>query len=87
VKKKWDIRNSFFKEEIEAFRPPVSQAAFARMKGVSPARVNQWARDGIITLTSDRKVDVATANQQLVRNLDGLKRQDWELAFPNRERK
>lgn len=59
----------------------VSQSEFARMKGVSPQRVGQWVRDGIISLTLDRKVDVEIACQQLERRLDFGKRIDWEVTF------
>lgn len=59
----------------------VSQAEFARMQGVSAPRVSQWVREGIITLTWDRKVDVEEASLQLRQRLDLGKRIDWEVTF------
>ena len=62
----------------------VSQAEFARMKGVSRARVSQWARDGIISLTLDRRVNVEDANKQISQRLDFGKRIDWDVTFGKR---
>lgn len=59
----------------------VSQAEFARMQGVSAPRVSQWVRDGIITLTFDRKVNIELASLQLKQRLDLGKRIDWEVSF------
>lgn len=56
----------------------ISQAEFARLKGVSRQRVGQWLRDEIIKLT-DGLVDPVKAEQDLRLNLDHSKRIDYEI--------
>jgi hypothetical protein len=43
----------------------VSQAEFARLRGVSRATVTYWKRAGRLLLNSDGKVDVAASNELL----------------------
>jgi hypothetical protein len=64
----------------------VTQAEYGRMKGVSKQRVGVWVREGTITLTENRKVDVEIADKQLARNLDWGRRQDYEINFEERYR-
>lgn len=64
----------------------VTQAEYGRMKKVSKQRVGVWVREGTITLTEDKKVDVEIADKQLAHNLDWSRRLDYEINFESRYR-
>ena len=64
----------------------VTQAEYGRMKKVSKQRVGVWVREGTITLTEDKKVDVEIADKQLAHNLAWSRRLDYEINFESRYR-
>lgn len=45
--------------------PPVSQAKYARMKGVSKVRIGRLVADGIISLDAAGKIDPELADKQI----------------------
>jgi hypothetical protein len=58
----------------------ISQSEYARRKGVSKQRVNQWVKEGTIRLI-EGKVDPEQADEDLGNNLDHGKRMDYDLRF------
>lgn len=59
----------------------VRKSEFARMEGLSPGRISQYIRDGILSrcLLPDGRLDLEEAKRELRANRDPLKRQDYEL--------
>jgi hypothetical protein len=49
--------------------PPISQAAYARHRGVSRVSVHRWVQQGKIALTADGKIDATVVDLQLPRPL------------------
>jgi hypothetical protein len=56
----------------------ISQKQFASQQRISPARVSQWIKSGIISTLSDGSIDPIEAERDLLKNRDGSKRLDWE---------
>jgi transcriptional regulator with XRE-family HTH domain len=60
----------------------ITQKDFARQQGVSPARVNQWLRDGIVSRESilpDGSLDPVAASRDVLKNRDPSKRLEYEI--------
>ncbi len=61
----------------------VRKSKFARMEGISPARVSQYIASGILRkcLLPSGLLDLEIAQKELRGNLDHGKRMDYDLRF------
>ncbi len=67
----------------------VRKGEFAKIIGVTPGRISQYFRDGILSqcLLPDGCLDLEIAQREIMGNRDPLKRMDYESRFDVRHEK
>jgi hypothetical protein len=55
----------------------LSKSEFARLIGVTPARVGHWVRDGM-PVTATGRVDIAEGQRWVSENVDPSRRETWQ---------
>ena len=61
----------------------ITKKQFAAQQKVSPARVSQWVKSGVISTLPDGSIDPIEGERDLLRNRDASKRLDWEASYPH----